>query len=485
MSSSDLPADLHRLTAVQAVELLRQEKVSPLELIDAAAARIEAVEPHLNALPTLCLDRARDRARALMQDRSRRLEGPWLGGLPVAIKDLNAVEGVRTTYGSPIFADHVSTRSDITVEILEAHGASVIAKSNTPEFGAGASTFNEVLGKTRNPWNNTKSVAGSSGGAAASLAAGEVWLAHGSDLGGSLRIPASFNGVIGLRPSPGRVASGPSTLPFDTLSVNGPMARNARDTALFLDAMCGQHPEDPISLPAPAQSFLESLRVPRVPRRIGYSPDLGIVPVDPEVATICERAVRHFEDMGAVIELVAPDFSKAIDCFQTLRGASFAAGQSDNLDRHRDLLKPEIIWNIEKGLNQSARDIAQAELARAELFRDTAAFFQDYDLLICPCVVVPPFDVDIRYIDRVGDTVFDNYIHWLVLTFAITLTSCPALSAPAGLTKTGLPVGLQITGPARDEAGILAAAALLEEATGLADLVPLDPRDGNGTTIEI
>ena len=241
---------LHELTAEQAVDLLRKGAVTPTEMVEAAVSRIEAVDPVLNALPTRCVDRALERARAFERGASVPGQTGWLAGLPVAIKDLSPVEGVRTTYGSRVYADHIAPRSDLLVENLEASGAIVLAKSNTPEFGAGASTFNEVHGRTHSPWNTAKSVAGSSGGSAAALASGQVWLAHGSDLGGSLRTPASFNGIVGLRPSPGRVPRGLLRLPFDTapsdiLFVEGPMARTARDVALMLDAMMGAHPEDP------------------------------------------------------------------------------------------------------------------------------------------------------------------------------------------------------------------------------------------------
>ena len=249
--------ELYRLTAAQAVRQLREKQLTPLDLVEAAAARIEAVDGHLNAMPTPCFERAREHAQSLMKASAEPQQAGWLGGLPIAVKDLVDVAGVRTTYGSPIYANHVPQRSDLLVERLEANGAIVIGKSNTPEFGAGASTFNEVFGKTRNPWNGDKSVSGSSGGSAAALASGQVWLATGSDLGGSLRLPASFNAVLGLRPSPGCVARGPALLPFATLAVEGPMARTAEDLALMLDAMSGAHPLDPLAVPAPAHSYLQ------------------------------------------------------------------------------------------------------------------------------------------------------------------------------------------------------------------------------------
>ncbi|MDH3689498.1 MAG: amidase family protein [Gammaproteobacteria bacterium] len=473
--------ELCRLSAIRVVELLKKGEVTPLELVDAAAERIAQTDHHLNALPTLCIERAQEHAKRIMKNGNIDSNVPGqLTGLPVAIKDLMPVAEVRTTYGSLIFADHIPSQSDIMVEHLERNGAIVIGKSNTPEFGAGASTFNDVFGKTHNPWNIDKSVAGSSGGSAAAVAAGQVWLATGSDLGGSLRTPASFNSVVGLRPSPGRVARGPILQPFSTLSVDGPIARNAADAALFLDAMCGQHMADPLSLPVPPNSFLDAVRIATPPKRIGFSPDLGIVPVDPEVIACCRTAAQRFHDMGCVVEEVCPDFSEAIDCFQTLRAAMFATEHAEDLRLHRDKLKPELIWNIEKGQALTAKEIARAIEARTRLYRNVVSFFGGYDLLLCPAAIVPPFDVDTRYVDEVDGHKFDNYVHWISITFAITLTSCPAISAPAGFSTHGLPIGLQIVGPPRGEASVLAAAALLEQATGHAERVPLDPMDGNG-----
>lgn len=282
--------------------------------------------------------------------------------------------------------------------------------------------------------------------------------------------------MVGLRPSPGRVAHGPAELPFDTLSVPGPMARTALDCAIFLDAMTGMHPEDPLSLAAPARSFAAAVAGARPPKRVGFSADLGITPVDREVAAICRAAAGRFSDMGAEVTAAVPDFSEAIEAFQTLRAASFAAAMSSLLRDHRALLKPEVIWNIEKGRALSAEDIGRAELARGRLYHAMVAFFREHDLLLCPTAIVPPFDVDIRYIEEVEGRRFDNYVQWIAITFAITLTSCPAVSVPAGFTEDGLPVGLQIVAPPRGEAEALSAAALLEQATGIAGQLPIDPR---------
>ncbi len=468
---------LWRLTAAEAIRRLEAGEVTPLDLVEAAAARIAETDDALNAMPTLCLEQARDRARQMME------QGPpdpkprgWLAGLPVAIKDLEDTAGVRTTYGSPIFADHVPERSALMVERLEARGAIVIGKANTPEFGAGASTFNEVFGRTHNPWNRAKSVAGSSGGSAAALAAGQVWLASGSDLGGSLRNPASFTGIVGLRPAPGRVPKGPPTRLYTNLSVLGPMARNALDTAILLDALSGAHVEDPMTLDAPAQAFADAVREAAPPRRIAFSADLGVTPVEPEVAAICRAAAERFADLGCIVEEASPDLSGAHEIFQTLRAVGFAADSGALLRSHREQMKPDVIWNIEKGLALTAAEIARAEQERAKLFQRMLGFFESYDLLLCPATIVPPYPVEWRTVEEAAGQSFETYIDWLAIAYAVTLTTCPALSAPAGLTAEGLPVGLQIVGPPRGEAAILAATALLERQTGLADLLPIDPR---------
>lgn len=285
--------ELISMTATEAVARLRSGEISSLDLIDAAAARITEVESAINALPTLCLDRARDRAKALLASKQPTAanEPGDLAGLPLAIKDLNDVAGVRTTYGSPIFSDHIPATSHPLVERIERKGGIVIAKSNTPEFGAGGSTFNEVFGRTHNPWNTALTSGGSTGGGAAALAAGEVWLAHGSDHGGSLRRPATYCSVVGLRPSPGRVTRGTEDDLFSTLSVQGPMARTVADVALFLDAMAGLCPLDPLTFDAPRVAFSDAVKNPVPPKRVALAPDFaGQIPVDRETREICARA---------------------------------------------------------------------------------------------------------------------------------------------------------------------------------------------------
>ena len=475
-------------TATEIVNLLRSEKISPLDLLDTLEARIAEVDGAVNAMVTLCFDRARREARRIMArpvgERGR------LAGMPVAIKDLNPVAGVRTTWGSPIYADFVPTRSDCLVEILEAEGAVIYAKTNTPEFGAGANTFNEVFGATVNPWDTSRSCAGSSGGSAVALATGQAWLASGSDLGGSLRNPASFCSVIGFRPSPGRVAAGPAGpgaapddlfgIPGQPFGVAGPMARTVPDVALMLDAMTGFHPADPISLPREAGRYVDAVAARTLPRRVAFSRDLGVTPVDPEVAEICEAACRRFSYLGCIVEEAHPDFSDIQDIFQTWRALLFYTGKRTLLETRRSELKPEVIWNIERASDISVDDFARVELARGRYIDRARAFFETYDLLVCPATVVPPYPVEQRYVERLGDHEFSNYVEWLTIAYAITMTGHPAMSVPAGFTASGLPVGLQLVGGPRGEAALLSAAALYEEEAGLAGKVPIVPRSPAG-----
>ena len=460
--------ELWELTATEAVARLRRGEVSPLEMVDAAAARIAAVEPRVNALPIRFLDVARDQAKGFRRD-AREHPG-WLAGLPVAIKDYNDVGGQLTTLGSPIYAQHVAPTDDRTVATMRANGAIPIAKSNVPEF-AGSHTFNPVWGVTRNPWDLGRTAGGSSGGAAAALAAHEVWLANGSCLGGSLRIPASFCGIVGLRPSAGVVPRGDGLPAFDSLWVDGPMARNVADLALLLDAMADLTRHDPLSRPVPAAGYQAAMMRGRPPRRIGFSADLGLRKVDPEVAAICEAAARQFAAMGTAVEAASPDFSGAIDSFQVLRALLFADVRGGLLPDERDRINPDIVWNIEKGLTLTAGEIIDARRARAALFHRVARFFDDFDLLVCPTVAVPPFPVEQRFPTEIAGERLTTYIDWMFLTFVITLTGCPAISIPCGVTAEGLPVGLQLVGRPHGDADLLGQTRLIEQALGFRQTV--------------
>jgi amidase len=465
---------LVRATACEIVDKLKTGDVTPLDLLDVLERRIAEVDGKVNALPTLCFDRARARAKALMQ-KPAGARG-LLAGLPIPIKDLTNVEGVLTTQGSPIYKDNIPARSDLLVEHLEDNGGVIYAKSNTPEFGAGANTFNEVFGATLNPWDLSRSAAGSSGGAAVALATGTAWLAHGTDMGGSLRNPASFCGVVGLRPSIGRVAHSPAFKIDRNLTVHGPMARNVEDLALLLDAMSGEHPADPLSLPLLPSSFLSSARSGRGPKRIAYSPDLGITPVDPEVAAITRKAALRFAELGAIVEEAHPDLREAHECFHVLRAFDFAITKAALLRSKRDQLKPEVIWNIEEGLKLSVEQLERAEAQRVAMTARTLEFFKTYDLLLTPATIVAPFPIENRYVAECAGKKFDNYVEWLGIVYAITLACCPALSLPCGFTTSHLPVGLQMVAAPRGEAQLLAGAKVLEDVLGLRGTTPIDPR---------
>ena len=474
---------LIRMTATEAVARLRAGEVSPLEMIDAAEARIAEVEPAVNALPTLCLDRARDHAKALMNRQRREAAGEagWLAGLPVAIKDLTEVAGVRTTFGSPIFADYVPERSHPIVERIERKGGVVIAKSNTPEFGAGGSTFNEVFGRTRNPWNTSLTCGGSTGGGAVALATGEVWLAHGSDHGGSLRRPATYCSVVGLRPSPGRVTRGAQEDLWSPLSVQGPMARNIPDLALFLDTMAGWDIDDPMTYDAPARSYAAAVAAAEAekPLRIAFSATFGgTMAMDREMATLCTEAVKRIEALGVVVEEAWPDLGDLNEAFLVLRSQHFVVDREELLATKRDKLKPDIIWQTERGLVETPSRLAWAEHERARFFRAMREIFALYDVLVTPGASSAAFDVNLRAPEKIGGKVLENYMGGSLINAFATLASCPAVAVPCGFDRYGRPVGLQVVAPPRQDARALQVAALFETLAGLDRMLPIDPKPG-------
>ena len=473
---TDTSDELIKLTATEAVACLRSKEVSPLDLVEASIKRIETFDTEVNALPIHCFDQARDQAKSL--DLDKHLPNPKsLCGLPIAVKDYNDLGGAVTTYGSPIFANNVVQTSDATIRKLESNGAIAVAKSNVPEW-AGGHTFNPVNGLTRNPWDMAKSAGGSSGGSAAALASGLVWLATGNDLGGSLRTPAAFNGVVGLRPSPGRVPRGIRLPSMDTLWVEGPMARNVDDLALMLDAGVGHQIDDPLSFDHSGPSFVDILKKTNITKRVAFSPDLSIVSIEKEIAEICGAATRVFADIGAEVTDEIPDFTGVLEAFQTLRAVLFATMMEPILEQHRDKIAPEIIGNIERGLNIMPSQIFEAERVRIELFKKILAFFETHDFLICPAASIAPFSVDQRYVKEIDGKPCETYIDWFSITFALTMTSCPTISIPCGFTSEGLPVGIQIMGKPRGEAALLLVAKQFEQAIGIAAQLPIAPRKG-------
>ncbi len=473
-SQPDTMNELCRMTATEAVNSLRKKEITPSELVEASIDRIEDVDRQVNAVPIHCFEQAR--AKASNWEMTAHDANPKsLCGLPIAVKDYNDVAGAVTTYGSPIYADNVAEKSDATVRQLEDNGAITVAKSNVPEW-AGGNTFNPVFGPTRNPWDLRMSVGGSSGGSAAALASGSVWLATGNDLGGSLRTPAAFTGIVGLRPGPGRVPRGARLPATDTLWVEGPMARCVDDVALMLDAGAGHQMDDPLSFDQENTSFVSALEGTEMPTRVAFSPDLSIVPMEPEIANVCQVAAQKFTDLGAQVTNDIPDFSGVLDAFQTHRAVLFATLMEPILEQHRDRIAPEIIGNIERGLNLDPAQIFEAERVRNQLYIKMVKFFEHHDFLVCPAASIAPFPVEQRYIEEIDGKPCLTYIDWFSITFALTMTACPVISVPCGFTKTGLPIGVQIVGKPRGEASLLRVARRFEEALELPSNLPINPR---------
>ncbi len=443
---------------------LRRGSVSAREVVEAHLRRIERVDPEIGAICTLVPEKAIERAEEL--DRSQVERGP-LHGLPIAIKDLVPTRGIRTTMGSPVFADDVPDASAHFVDRLEAAGAVVIGKTNTPEFGAGSQTFNEVFGATRNPWDTSRTCGGSSGGAASALAANLLPIADGSDYGGSLRNPASFCGVVGFRPTPGRVSRTPTRDLWDDMAVTGPMGRSVEDLALLFSVMAGPDPRDILTLPDASEGFyptarLEATRKTGEPIKIAWSPDLGQHPVEPEVVRVCQSALTALTDLGIEIDEGHPDLSDAPEIFQTLRGAFYAGRLGAVVQRHRERVKDTVIWNVELGQSLSATDLVAAMHSRADLLDRVREFFEHYDYLALPTVQVLPFSIDCEYPTEINGQQLATYLDWMGTCTSITVTRCPSISVPAGTSREGMPVGLQLVAPSGEDRSLLALAAAFE-----------------------
>jgi amidase len=402
---------------------------------------------------TLVAEQALDAAKAADASDSA---GP-LHGLPIAHKDLVDTAGIRTTYGSPLFAENVPTQDHLIVQRLRAAGAITIGKTNTPEFGAGSHTVNEVFGATRNPYDLSKSAGGSSGGAAAALATGMIPLADGSDMGGSLRNPASFCNVVGLRPTPGRVPNPSEIAAWSTLSVHGPMARTVEDLTLMFGVIAGFDRRCPYAI---KEVFSPEPERTVAGLRMAWSPDLGGLPVDPRTAEVTATAPKVLEQLGACVEQVELDLSEAEDAFRTYRAWYHALSFGD-LGR----LGPNVAWNVEQGRRVTGADLARAERARSRLYQRMAAFFDTYDVLIAPVSQVPPFPVEQPYVDEINGEKLPDYLAWMRSAYWISVLYSPTASVPAGFTSDGLPVGVQIVGRPFEDARVLRVARVFEQAT--------------------
>jgi amidase len=445
------------LPATELARRVRARELSAVALLDACMERVERLNPTLNAVVTL-----NPRAREEAEEVERRLDrGEMLplAGLPVGIKDVTEVAGVRTTYGSPLFADHVPEEDALVVRRFREAGAVILGKTNTPEFAAGGNTFNEVFGRTRNPWNPERSAGGSTGGGAVGLATGMIALAQGTDLGGSLRIPASFCGVVGIRPSVGLVPTHPSEFLWDTMQVTGPMGRTAEDVALALQAIAGPSDLSPLTQPVERRDFVAAVRAGiGQGLRLAYCPDIAGIGIDAQIERVCREGALALEQVGATVEVIELDLSFARKAFLALRGLWFVSQLHPHLEKLEEF-GTNVKNNTRAGLATSMEEVGAAEQVRKRIWERFRLLFQHFDHLLTPTMAVPPFPVEENYPRTVGGREMETYVDWIAPTFVLSMTGLPVGSVPCGLDPAGMPVGLQIVGRPRGEEGVLALAA--------------------------
>ncbi|MCP4421544.1 MAG: amidase [Chloroflexi bacterium] len=453
------------LQAAELVQRMKRKELSATEVMAAHLVQIERVNPAVNAIVTLLPEQAMAAAKAADDALVRGEEVGALHGLPIAHKDLVDTKGIRTTYGSPLFANHVPEQDALIVERLRQAGGIMIGKTNTPEFGAGSQTFNPVFGATHNPYDLSKTCGGSSGGAAVALASGLIPIADGSDMGGSLRNPASFCNVVGLRPSPGRVPSYPKQMGWFSLGVEGPMARTVADVALLLSAMAGFDSRSPISISESGKRFAKRLDRDFRGVNIGWSEDFGGLPVDGRVTAVINSQRPTFEALGCTVTETEPDFTDAFDIFKTLRAWAFAIKFAPLLQEHREQLKETIIWNSEAGMELTAVQLGEAETKRTALYHRVRQFMETHEFMIFPVSQVPPFALSQEYITEINGTPMETYIDWMQSCCIISTLGLPAISVPCGFTAEGLPIGVQIVGRHQDDFGVLQLAYAFEQAT--------------------
>jgi amidase len=454
------------MTARELRAALGRREVSAREVLQAHLDQIKRLNPQVNAVITLDAERAAVGAAAADERAASGAELPVLHGLPVAHKDLHETAGLLTTYGSPVRASYVPAHDALVIERMRAAGVITMGKTNVPEFGAGSHTFNPLFGVTRNPYDQSKSAGGSSGGTAVALACGMHPVGDGSDMGGSLRNPASFSNVVGFRPSPGRVPDWPALLGWGTMSVSGPMARTVADTALLLSVQAGPDPRSPVALETPGSRFAEPLESDPRGLRVAFSPDLGgTLPVEPEVAAAVGTAAQVFAGLGAHVTEASPDFAGADEVFRTLRAWQFEAMFGALEERSPEKFKATLRDNIARGRALSGHDLARAEQLHTVLFHRLRNFFSRYDVLLLPVSQVLPFDVDLEYPTQINGIPMSDYLDWMRSAYLVSATGCPALSVPAAFSSGGLPIGVQIVGPHRADAAVLAAGHAFEQAT--------------------
>ena len=456
------------LTAREARSLIGRKALSPVELMESCIARVEAVNHAVNAVVATDFARARSAAKAAELAVMLGDELPALHGLPFGVKDLEEVSGLRTTWGSPIYRDHVPARDQLIVAHVKRAGGIVLGKTNTPEWGAGANTRNAVYGATGNPFDPTRSAAGSSGGSAVALATGMVPLATGSDTGGSLRNPAAFNGVVGFRPTPGLVPSEKRLAGWSPLPVLGPMARNVPDACLLLSAMAANTPCDPLATTIygrrvrTAEEFYPPQRVDLSALRVAITPDFGFAPTERHIREVFAEKCGLFRHVFAHADEASPDCAGADEAFEVLRGVNFLTTQLERVRTRPDMVGPNVRANVEEALRYTAEDVARAEVLQTALYRRWQDFFDGFDIILTPSITISPRPWSELYPAEIDETPTRTYFHWLALAYAVTLAGHPAVSLPVGTDRNGLPFGLQIVGPRGGDAFVLSVAAELE-----------------------
>jgi Asp-tRNA(Asn)/Glu-tRNA(Gln) amidotransferase A subunit family amidase len=456
------------LTAVEARARIGAKQLSPVELLESCIARTEAVDHAVNAMVARDFERARATAKAA---ENAVMSGEALGalhGLPVGIKDLEAVAGLRSTWGSPIYANHIPNKDEGTVASLRAAGAMVMAKTNTPEWGAGANTRNAVYGATGNPFDPTKSAAGSSGGSAVALACGMAPLCSGSDMGGSLRNPAAFCGIVGFRPTPGLVPSETRGLGWSGLGVLGPMARTVPDVALMLSAMASDNALDPLAMTVHGRSvrtadeFWPMAPIDLASLRVALTPDLGYAPVERHIAEVFTEKTGLFRHVFGRADDATPDCDGADEAFAILRATNVLASHLEKVRTRPQDVGPNVTANVEEGLRYSAADVARANVLQTTLYRRWQQFFSGYDVVLAPAITISPRPWAELFPAEIDGVATKSYFHWLALAYAATLAGHPAMSLPVGLDRNGMPFGLQIIGPRGGDALVLRVGAALE-----------------------
>ena len=455
--------ELCEMSAVDLAARLARKEISARDVMSAHLARIERVNPKINAIVTLVPEQAM--AGAAKADEAIARSGPTgaLHGLPIAHKDLVDTAGIRTTFGSPFYRDNVPTRDALIVTRIRAAGAITVGKTNTPEFGAGSQTFNPVFGATRNPYDLAKTVGGSSGGAAAAVAARLLPIADGSDTGGSLRNPPAFCNVVGLRPSPGRVVSDSTS--WSPLSVSGPIARTVADVALFLSAIAGPNRGSPLSIDDDPARFRDPLGRDFKGVRVAWWRGLGGIPFEPEIRRVVDSNRKVFVELGCIVEEAEPDFTGVDAAFPLLRYVANHSRYSPLVRQRPEWVKDTIKFEVEQAERVTGPEISRALATQARMFDQSRQFFERYAFFILPVTQVEPFDVNTPYPTAIAGSKMSTYIDWMRSCWYVTMMSNPAISVPAGFSSAGLPVGLQIVGRHRDEWSVLQLAHAFEQAT--------------------